>query len=101
MGRNPQRHHLLPVSVVQGVERLLQEGHRRAKAAQLMGVDWKTADQIARGRHIKQRDKPCYVRCPGCGGLVLLPCLLCDLRAKQSQSRTLVDIAQRPPDSVS
>ena len=68
--------------LVRGVKRLIDFGFRRSEAARAVGVDWKSADKIARGLHPKQQDDVNYVRCKSCGGMVQLPCRLCDVRMR-------------------
>jgi hypothetical protein len=90
---------MLPLTVVLEIRRLLSESElsQRAIAAR-MGVARDTVRAIASGRrnldsHTADRGrtprryyvKPLTVpqRCPGCGGLVHMPCRLCRVRDYQ------------------
>lgn len=87
---------MLTPKIVAEIRRLLSESklsHR--KVARLTGVSRNTVGAIAAGRHRndnppeKPRDddleKPAGPprRCPDCGGLVYMPCLLCLARKKR------------------
>ena len=82
-------------SIVEQIRDLLREGSiSQRKIACRVGVSRGTVNTIALGR------RPDYAegngdseegflapqgpprRCPGCGGMVLMPCLLCRLRAR-------------------
>lgn len=82
--------------VVAEVRRLLEEGRlSQRKIAQWTGVSRGTVHAIARGRRPDCEARRCRRtdavtppsgpprRCPGCGGMVQMPCLLCQLRAIQ------------------
>ena len=69
-------------------ERRLAQGKSRAAVAAGLHLDWRTVDRIARGKHPWQRARSKFVRCPKCGGLVLLPCQLC-LAEQQHRHRNL------------
>ena len=47
-----------------------------------------TARRIRDGVHPLQTEDPMYHRCPGCGGKVLMPCILCRERKLIEQERT-------------
>jgi hypothetical protein len=79
---------------VEQIRHLLNEGHlSQRKIARHLGVSRGTVDAIAQGR--RSEDSPYRRepsdglpsplgpprRCPGCGGLVQMPCLLCHIRA--------------------
>jgi transcriptional regulator with XRE-family HTH domain len=85
---------VIAAGVVEEIRDLLAEGAlSQRKIAQRMGVSRGTVNAIARGRRpvyasgrrvpgidfIPPSGRP--VRCPGCGGMVQMPCLLCYLRA--------------------
>ncbi len=92
---------MLPLGKVKEAERLLAEGrlsHR--KIALLVGISRATVGTIAAGR------RPDYEarwaaraaaneplgplgRCPGCGGLVHMPCRLCRVRQWKAQHQAL------------
>jgi hypothetical protein len=74
---------------VRHVQRLLaQGGMSQHRIALLAGVARPTVVAIARGEHgragnpMEGSDSSRAVRCPGCGGLVFLPCRLCHVRAE-------------------
>ncbi len=87
---------MIAPNIVAEVRRLLTESkfsHRQV--ARLTGVSRNTVGAIAAGRHRNDNlpKEPCDDdsekpagpprRCPGCGGLVYMPCLLC--RAKEKR----------------
>jgi len=84
-------------ALVEEVRRMLVEGRlSQRKIAQTMGVSRGTVNAIARGRRrdtsVRRRNYEeddgftpptgMPTRCPGCGGLTQMPCLLCYIRAK-------------------
>ena len=84
---------MLTATVVDEVQRLLQEGRfSQRKIAARMGVSRGTVNAIALGRRLcRRQQRPAaergfipptgpLVRCPGCGGRVQMPCLLCYIR---------------------
>jgi len=85
---------MLPVWRVADIRRMLAQGelsHR--KIAEQTGVSRGTVGAIALGRRPDRDDRRQTFpgdaaaphgpprRCPGCGGMVLMPCLLCHVRA--------------------
>ena len=60
------------------IERLLEAGRSYRSIAKQAGVNRSTVAKLAREQHAAEL--PSYVRCPGCGGLVIMPCLACRLR---------------------
>ncbi len=65
---------------------LLREGKLTQRSiADELGMSRSTVSSIATGRRAVQRsaDEPRaeYVRCPGCGGKVLMPCRVCNVRS--------------------
>ena len=80
--------------IVHAIRELLHEGQMSQRGiAKRLGVSRGTVNAIARG---KRRERPLQsrmstvegfgiasepVRCPGCGGLVHMPCLLCYVRS--------------------
>jgi hypothetical protein len=89
---------MLSMAIVEEVRRMLREGRfsQRGIAAK-MGVSRGTVNAIALG---KRPDRPARqmasddgflppsglpVRCPGCGGKVQMPCLLCYVRSLRPQ----------------
>lgn len=83
-------------SIVNEVRRLLAEGKRsHRKIAQMTGISRGSVGAIASGRRpdyaaCQREEDSCDeplgppARCPGCGGMVTMPCRLC--RARQSRS---------------
>jgi hypothetical protein len=84
---------MLAQAVVEQISQLLQEGRTsQRKIARRLGVSRGTVSAIAHG------ERPDYLsvrggegddfftplgpprRCPGCGGMVYMPCLLCHIR---------------------
>jgi len=91
---------MIASSVVKEIERLLSSGgHSQRQIAQQLGVSRGTVNAIARGkrptprrhRHARSEEIEApmgpLTRCPGCGGLVLMPCLLCRVRAIKDRQR--------------
>jgi hypothetical protein len=92
--------------VVREVKRLLAEGsYSQRKIARMTGVSRTTVRVIASGKR-RDRDTPAREprmgldkptgpprRCPGCGGLVYMPCRLCHVRELIAESR----VAPRGP----
>ena len=92
---------MIAPSEVEEIKRLLAEKRlSQRKIAVRLGVSRGTVHAIARG---KRRDRPPREperprrpagppeRCPGCGGQVYMPCLLCRARAVKERR------AQQPP----
>jgi hypothetical protein len=79
-------------ALVGEIRRLLDEGvMSQRKIARRLGISRGTVHAIARGKRPDYLDRWDDVddspapagpplRCPGCGGMVLMPCLLCRLR---------------------
>lgn len=79
----------ITAAMVDEVERLLAEGKiSQRKIAKLVGMSRGTVNSIALGRRPRISAPPDelqpfsgpLVRCPGCGGKVFMPCLLCRVR---------------------
>ena len=82
---------MLAPAVVQRIRQFLAGGElSQRKIAQRLGVSRGTVLSIARGRRrddstheqgdgFFDADAP-LERCPGCGGMVKMPCLLCHIR---------------------
>ena len=90
---------ILP-TVIDEIRRLLREDRlSQREIARQIGVSRGTVSAIARGRRPNGRDRRPTVddgfvtptglpeRCPGCGGRVQMPCLLCYIRAKNQRRR--------------
>jgi transcriptional regulator with XRE-family HTH domain len=90
---------MIAPSVVQEVRRLLAEGNfSQRRIAKLTGISRGTVGAIAAGRRpdyeslrptandeLPEPSGPPQ-RCPGCGGMVYLPCRLCRTRALRARS---------------
>lgn len=86
---------MIAPAVVVAVRRLLVEGKlSQRKIARAMGISRGTVGSIAVGKRRDREQSPADEqpsaepagppeRCPGCGGTVYMPCLLC--RARQQQ----------------
>lgn len=74
--------------VVEEIKRLLHAGSlTQRQIAQKVGVSRGTVQNIDRGKRRVYKPRPQEVefsglptRCPGCGGMVLMPCLLCRIQ---------------------
>jgi len=85
---------MVPAWRVAEIRRMLAQGEfSQRKIAEQTGVSRGTIGAIALGRRPDYDDRRQAVRgdfaapagplrrCPGCGGMVLMPCLLCHVRA--------------------
>ena len=90
---------MLTLATVQEISRLVEEGElSQRKIARKLGVSRGTVGSIASGRRgmfgrEPEEDCPelcCFdappERCPGCGAMVYMPCVLC--RTREYQRRT-------------
>ena len=90
---------MIAPSVVQEVKRLLAEGNlSQRKIARMTGISRGTVGAIAGGKRQDYvalpraaGDDPAQPtgppqRCPGCGGMVYMPCRLCQARALKAQA---------------
>jgi hypothetical protein len=91
-------------AMVDEVERLLAEGLvSQRKIAKLVGMSRGTVNNIAMGRRPRvttpvdefEPQQGPLVRCPGCGGKVYLPCLLCHVRQINAKDHALRKLAHR------
>jgi len=90
-------------AVVLEIRHLLDEGAiSQRKIARRLGVSRGTVNAIAQGKRpdgLGRRDVSDDFlppvgpprRCPGCGGLVLMPCLLCHVRAMRRKGLGMND----------
>lgn len=87
---------MIAPEIVADVRRLLAEGtHSQRKIARLTGISRGTVGAIASGRrpdynnfdngNLEEPSGP-PKRCPGCGGKVYMPCLLCRARKESAEN---------------
>lgn len=77
------------------IQRLLAAGElSQREIARKLGVSRGTVCAIANGHNVLERRERAnamfggeLVRCPGCGGLVYMPCLLCRVRRLKEMER--------------
>ncbi|HEY5312741.1 MAG TPA: hypothetical protein VIK18_09475 [Pirellulales bacterium] len=91
-------------AMVDEVERMLAQGLvSQRKIAKLVGISRGTVNSIALGRRPRisapadafEPQRGPLVRCPGCGGRVFLPCLLCHIRQLKAKEPGLPDCSHR------
>ncbi|MEN6493094.1 MAG: helix-turn-helix domain-containing protein [Thermoguttaceae bacterium] len=99
---------MITPAVVEEIKRLLDSGHLSQRTiARQLGVSRGTVNAIALGKRLEpgpdQNPDPGFAapegpltRCPGCGGLVMMPCLLCHVRAMRERERWPTDTPNRP-----
>jgi DNA-directed RNA polymerase subunit RPC12/RpoP len=94
----------ITLAMVEVVERMLAEGLvSQRKIAKLVGISRGTVNSIALGRRPRistpadefERQRGPLVRCPGCGGKVFMPCLLCHVRQLKARDEGLQVCAHR------
>jgi hypothetical protein len=92
---------MIATTVVDEIQRMLREGHLSQRTiAVRIGVSRGTVNAIALGKHVRNPVRRprgeeegfipptgLPVRCPGCGGKVQMPCLLCYIRTRRRQKR--------------
>jgi hypothetical protein len=86
---------MLPQAKIEEIRRLLAEGKSQRRVAQLAYVSRGTVGAVASGQCRDRVELPSVddvptgpsVRCPGCGGRVYAPCLLCRVRRLQTEER--------------
>jgi hypothetical protein len=95
---------MLAPKIVAEIQRLLDlKAHSRRRIAAMLGISRGSVASIAAGRRCDVPANACDgvaaersgppARCPGCGGLVHMPCLLCSLRREDPG-----EIQRRAPD---
>ena len=97
---------MIAAGVVEEIRNLLRAGElSQRKIARRVGVSRGTVNAISRGKRPdystrrRSADEPTFLagpprRCPGCGGMVRMPCLACRIRAiakKRHQRRGFHD----------
>ena len=103
---------MIATDLIAEIQRLLAEGKlSQRKIAKLTGVSRGTVGAVANGkRQVRPREVDCWEaglepqpgppqHCPGCGGLVYLPCRLCRTREFLAAHpvATAAQPAPRPP----
>ena len=101
---------MLSLALVQEVRRLLDEGElSQRKIAKKLGVSRGTVGAIASGRRglygrepDEEDDSLCCIevppeRCPSCGGMVYMPCVLCRAREYRSREKRLLQLQEFVP----
>lgn len=73
---------------VHAIEDAFADGMPLRTVVRKFGVGSQTAQNIRDGQHPLQNEDNLYHRCPGCGGKVLMPCILCHVREVISQERS-------------
>ena len=99
---------MLPLATVQEIQRLLEEEQlSQRKIAAKLGVSRGTIGAIASGRRglfgkEPDQDTPelCCLelppeRCPTCGGMVYMPCVLCRTRDFQRREEAAQDLIEQ------
>ncbi len=78
---------MLEPSVIRDIQRLLDAGHPQRAIARDLAVSRNIVVQVARGQRVPQepaaydrRKRFSLRRCPDCGGIVEMPCRLCQTR---------------------
>ncbi len=102
---------MLALTIVQEIDRLLGEGHlSRRKIAQQLGVSRATVCAIANGQRAiygkqPEPDEPDREtlppeRCPKCGYLVQMPCLVCRTREYRHGRQALAALSKQHSPAV-
>ena len=91
---------MIAPKIIAEIRRLLAEKmHAQREIAQLTGVSRGTVRAISRGRRTdrvrlgeEELERPAGPprRCPGCGGKVYMPCLLCRAREEYAKNRRVI-----------
>lgn len=74
---------------VHAIEDAFADGMSLRGVIRKFRVGTQTARNIRDGVHPLQNDEPIYERCPGCGGKVIMPCILCRVRKVMAEERTV------------
>jgi hypothetical protein len=84
-GRPTKGRNGLPELIALAALRLLAIGAGTKQVAKRLGIARETVKRIARGKHCPTRAP--FVRCPGCGGKVVLPCLHCQIESRRPSAQ--------------
>lgn len=72
---------------VHAIEDAFADGLSLRAVIRKFRVGTQTARNIRDGVHPLQNQDPMYERCPGCGGQVIMPCVLCRVRKVMNEER--------------
>lgn len=90
---------MITTDIIDEVRRMLREGRlSQRKIAERTGVSRGTVNAVASGKRVDYSNRPTRksdftpprglpTRCPSCGGLVRMPCLVCYLRGRIKSER--------------
>ena len=100
---------MIAPEIIGKIRKLLKEsGHSQRKIAKETGVSRGTVNAIALGRRRDREPRQSregdgftppsgvHSRCPTCGGLVQMPCLLCQLRGQTGKSSSPTGKSKSP-----
>ena len=100
---------MIPESTVKVIQGLLREGIPHRKIATWTRVSRGTVSAIAQGRRKCRRGRPedlineagtgLFVRCPSCGGLTKMPCMVCDRLILLEKALAKNRLTASPPDA--
>ncbi len=89
---------------IDNIKKLLAEGnHSHREIARITRISRATISNIANGKRADHHHKGPEVgrlfrghpeRCKGCGGMVYMPCMLCEVRAKKERDWAGRDLAR-------
>lgn len=87
---------MVPQAKIDEVRRLLAEGKKHREVARLADVSRGTVAGVASGKrrdycnlpHVGEEATGPIVRCPGCGGRIFAPCILCRIRKQNIADRS-------------
>ena len=90
--------------MLEEIERLLKESSwSQRKIAREVGISRSMVNNIARGYRPNCQELPGVVyptgplvRCPGCGGRVFMPCMLCHIRELKEMDRPVTESRVSP-----
>ncbi|PQO33297.1 hypothetical protein C5Y96_10625 [Blastopirellula marina] len=74
---------------VHAIEDAFADGMSLRTIVRKFHIGCQTARKIRDGVHPLQNENLSYQRCPGCGGKVIMPCVLCRVRKMMDEERTI------------
>jgi len=99
---------MIALAKFQETRRLLALGNlSQRRIARIVGISRATVNAIARGNYhdresreaARLREQPVFegplARCPGCGGMVLMPCLACRVQQLKDREQAILRAARR------